>query len=251
MITGEKDIAQLGFGALNAKTIMIATAQGASNLVVNALIVNTPQAIMSFVYLNYNSLYTNISLVTEWDRFSQSRKGLRVSSTPKGAQRDTYFLQLPYRYSLPIIFISGTIHWLISQSIFLVNLEVYGPSDDDFMSFSPAEYTHPGREWETSGASFTACGWSPDAIIAVTGANLAMVAFILVSGGRRLRFGSAPVAGSCSAAISAACHPWAADENEWEKPLKWGVVAARADGPGRCSFSSASVGVPSNSQPYA
>ncbi|KAF6824336.1 hypothetical protein CPLU01_10935 [Colletotrichum plurivorum] len=251
MMTGNKDITNLGLGAVNTKTIMIPAPQGAGNLVVNALIVNTPQAIMSFIYLNYNSLYTNISLVTEWDRFSHHRKGLRVSSPPQGAQRNTYFLQLPYRYSLPIITFSAVIHWLISQSIFLVNLEIYGPPDNDLMNFIPAEYTYQPPDQEVSGASFTACGWSPSGIIAGTVANLCMIAFILASGGRRLRFGSAPVAGSCSAAISAACHPCEAEENAWEEPLQWGVVAAPTDGPGRCAFSSASVGVPSEGQLYA
>ncbi|KAF6834613.1 hypothetical protein CMUS01_06085, partial [Colletotrichum musicola] len=58
-----------------------------------------------------------------------------------------------------------------------------------------------------------------------------------------LRFGSA--------AISAACHPCEAEENAWEEPLQWGVVAAPADGPGRCSFSSAPVDVPSKVKLYA
>lgn len=42
------------------------------------------------------------------------RKGLRVTQ-PHGYQRSSYFLQLPYRWSLPLIVISGTLHWLLSR----------------------------------------------------------------------------------------------------------------------------------------
>ncbi|KAF6790759.1 hypothetical protein CSOJ01_14451 [Colletotrichum sojae] len=222
------------------------------------------KAIMSFIYLNYNSLYTNITNVTEWDRFSHHRKGLRVSSPSQGAQRNTYFLQLPYRCSLPIITLSGVIHSLILQSIFLVNLEIYGPPDSDLMNFIPAEYTYR----RPNGGQSADKTWLGGGVgRELEGEWCRLHGMLLVAKRnhsrdrrkplhdrlhpRRLRFGSAPVAGSCSAAISAACHPCEAEENAWEEPLQWGVVAAPGDGPGRCAFSSASVGVPSRGQLYA
>jgi hypothetical protein len=42
-----------------------------------------------------------------------------------------------------------------------------------------------------------------------------------------------PVVSTCSAAISAACHPPDGDEQAWAYPLAWGVVK------GRCSLSTA------------
>jgi hypothetical protein len=59
---------------------------------------------------------------------------------------------------------------------------------------------------------------------------------------RRYRVGM-PLVGSCSAAISAACHP-AADEPEVALvPVKWGVVSV-ADGVGHCALSRSYVSPP-------
>ena len=56
-----------------------------------------------------------------------------------------------------------------------------------------------------------------------------------------------PLAGSCSMAISAACHPIEQvdddDESISEKELKWGVVTTAVDGLGHCAFSAEDVGV--------
>jgi hypothetical protein len=66
------------------------------------------------------------------------RKGLRVSENPRGAQRSTYFLQLPYRYAIPLLIVSSAMHWMVSQSLFLVTVLRYQPGGtplyfDDFM----------------------------------------------------------------------------------------------------------------------
>jgi hypothetical protein len=54
--------------------------------------------------------------------------------------------------------------------------------------------------------------------------------------------GKIPFARSCSAVISAACHP-PPDEpaDAAYKPLKWGVVSISSDGIVHCSFSSLKV----------
>ncbi|KAF6802962.1 hypothetical protein CSOJ01_11236 [Colletotrichum sojae] len=248
-IQGDKDIAKLGLGAVNGKTVIESrlVGEGYQFLVQNAMVANTPQVIMSLLYFTYNALYTSISLVTEWDRFASGGgdKGLRVSSTPRGAQRETYFLQLPYRYSLPLAAFSGGLHWLISQSIFLVNIEVWEPSREDIMKMVATSEDTPYE------ANLTTCGWSPMGIVFVIAAVVAMVGFLLFSGARRLRFGGIPVAGSCSAAISAACHPGTDEKDAWEKALRWGVVAVPAVEPRHCSFSSEPVEVPVKGQLYA
>jgi hypothetical protein len=60
-------------------------------------------------------------LADEWSHFAKERKPLRVSS-PTGL---TYFLQLPYRIALPLLVMSGLLHWLVSQSIFLAVVSEY------------------------------------------------------------------------------------------------------------------------------
>ncbi|CAI0645578.1 unnamed protein product, partial [Colletotrichum noveboracense] len=235
-------IIQLGLGATNPKTILNTSQmkRGSKSLVVNASLANTPQLLLSILYFNYNALYTGLCLVTEWDRFSNEAKGLRVSAKTQGAQRGTYFLQLPYRYSIPLLFMSGFLHWLVSQSIFLVNLEIYGPSMNNVMDMVPSMEE-----------SFTSCGWSPLGVLLSVITALLMFGFLLFSGWQKLRFCKMPVVGSCSAAISAACHPNSNESLAWEKPLQWGVVSRPGELPHHCSFSSRKVGRLEEGQMYA
>lgn len=228
-IVGDINITTFGLEAINSKTVLttLITGQGSESLTSNAIVANTPQAVMSFVYLNYNALYTSTSLATEWDRLGKDEEGLRVSPRPKGAQRSTYFLQLPYRYSLPIVIFSGGVHWLISQSIFLVNLEVYAPSEDNVMDIIKAADTKLNNGSDR--ANFTTCGCSPNGVICVIAAGLVMIGFLYASGFRKLRDGKIPVASSCSAAIAAACHTSKYEANAGEKRLKWGVCGTTRD----------------------
>jgi hypothetical protein len=68
---------------------------------------------------------------SEWSLHAAKRKGLRAFTSPIGPQRTSYALQLPYRYSLPLMALSGLFHSLVSRSIFLVIVESYGFTDND------------------------------------------------------------------------------------------------------------------------
>ena len=52
---------------------------------------------------------------------------LYVLRYPRGLQRSTYRLQLPYKYGLPLLLLSALLHWLVSQSLFLVRGDVFDP----------------------------------------------------------------------------------------------------------------------------
>ncbi|KAK1846228.1 hypothetical protein CCHR01_11122 [Colletotrichum chrysophilum] len=214
--------------------------QDSTSLILNVIVANTFQVVQTILYCNFNAVCTSISLVTEWDRFGSHRKGLRVSAKPQGAQRQTYFLQLPFRYSIPVMIFSGLIHWLISQSIFVVSMESYGPSSENVMAMVP----YPEK-------SFTSCGWSGFGVMIVALSISFMVVYLIIVGSRPLKFGEIPVVGSCSAGISAACHPGLGEPNAWEKPLQWGVVAVSNTGPGHCSFSGGKVDEPQQGLLYA
>lgn len=54
------------------------------------------------------------------------RKTLRVSD-PEGIQRSSYFVSMPWRYGLPLIFSTASLHWLVSQSIFVYSVDLYKP----------------------------------------------------------------------------------------------------------------------------
>ncbi|KXX74328.1 hypothetical protein MMYC01_209950 [Madurella mycetomatis] len=223
----------LGLGTLNSKTLIDHQIAGSgwTLLLGNVVLANCPQTVMSLLYFTYNGLFTTIALGTEWDGYASKRKGLRVStSRPAGAQRSTYFLQLPYRYSIPLLIFSGLLHWLISQSIFLVFLEVY---------WNPVEEGLENRH--TDMTTNTTCGWSPSGLVSVIIVGGVMIIFLVVSGFQRLSSKTMPVAGSCSAAISAACHQVPYDEHAWKEPLQWGAVHFEGDEKGHCSFSNGEV----------
>ena len=93
-----------------------------SDFVNSVIVVNSPQLILSAIYLIFNRVMTTFTLSKEVNNFSIRPKGLRVSSVPDGAQRSEYFLQLPYRFALPFMSFSGILHWLCSQSLFLISI---------------------------------------------------------------------------------------------------------------------------------
>ena len=181
--------------------------------------------ILSFLYFLFNGICTCMLLAKEWSEYAYERKTLRVSS-PIEKQRSTYFLQLPYKYAIPLLIFSGAIHWFVSQSIFIANINVYIDGE-----LSPND-------------SYSTCGFSPIAMVFVIIFGSLLILFGLALGFRTYKPGI-PLAGSCSKKISAACH---IPENELELhpeqgPLQWGVVPGVFDKNGNphCSFSSKPV----------
>jgi hypothetical protein len=158
-----------------------------SQILTSVLIANLPQPLLSFLYLTMNGFCTSMFLADEWSRFGRHRKPIRVS-TPGEGQRKTYFLQLPFRITLPLIAMSSLPHWLVSQSIFLEVVAEYGTEGDIYDSVAVA-----------------ICGFSPFAMICVLIAGGIIVIFAIGFGHRGFD-GSMPLVGSCNAATSAACH---------------------------------------------
>lgn len=87
---------------------------------VASVLANLPRLIVSYIYAAYNSFFTSMLATAEWVGYSLSPRGLRVT-WPKGQQRSRAFLQLPHIYAIPIMTASTLLHWLISQSLFLVS----------------------------------------------------------------------------------------------------------------------------------
>lgn len=208
----------------------------------NAVIANSPQVILSMLYFSYNALFTSFLLSYEWISYAHKKKGLRVSSRPVGKQRTDYFLQLPYRFGIPLMILSGTLHWLVSQAIFLVSIDFY----DVFGQPGSLGYYSAS----TSGGMKT-CGYSPIAIITVVIFGSFMVIGLVGFGYVPYKQGM-PLAGSSSMAISAACHPGNVDgETAAVEKVQWGVVSVDEDGIGHCSFSTQDVKPPIEGDMYA
>ncbi|KAH7237307.1 hypothetical protein B0J15DRAFT_538603 [Fusarium solani] len=205
----------IGFGSVDAAAVVTYRSVPTSTkyryrILAAVVVANLPQMIFSIIIFSLNNLLTVIYTAQEWEGFSRQRKTLRVSE-PKGEQRSTYFLQLPYRIAVPFNVATG-------------DVEV------------------------------TACGFSPwPMVLAIA------VGVVLIAGVRTFfffRFASTmPMVGTCSAAISAACHHDDGQEEVALKPVKWGAVfVPETEGQewiGHCCFTSSLVKRPKPERFYA
>ncbi|PLN86264.1 hypothetical protein BDW42DRAFT_158864 [Aspergillus taichungensis] len=216
-LVGIKNAFTLGFGALNLNAI-VATSNleggSSASIITTSLLANLPQLLLSGLYFMYNAVLTSMAATHEWSTFAHKRTTLRVT-LPAGAQRETYWLELPWRHSLPFLACSTVFHWLLSQSIFLINIKIYQPNTE-VLTEPTAHFPGVSKTGMT-----TACGYSPLAIACALGVALVLFVALAVLSSRKVKPGM-PVVGSCSLAISAACHPPKADESAAVKPLLWG-----------------------------
>jgi hypothetical protein len=230
-------LSALGFGAATSETIIEwgIPVSGSSALIENVLVANTPQLVLSGIYLTLNNVLTRMQLAVEWASYSVERKALRVSHARAGTQRSTYFLQLPYRVGLPLMIVSATLHWLVSQSIFLVSINTFDARG------------RPKRDE----SEIATCGFSPVAIICTLVVGAVVILFSLFVGAQKLPPGGMPLIGSNSIGIAASCHS-VGNGDDAQQPLMWGVVCESSDERiGHCSFSSSAVGIPVQAQLYA
>ncbi|KAI0395039.1 hypothetical protein F5Y17DRAFT_425755 [Xylariaceae sp. FL0594] len=95
---------------------------GLKTFLANVLVANSPQILLSLCYIAFNNLFTYFCVAMEWEGFSKRALPLRVTD-PKGEQISTYRLQLPYRYSLPLMALSASFHWLVSNTIYVILTE--------------------------------------------------------------------------------------------------------------------------------
>lgn len=227
----------IGWGKVDQRTMIDSQT---TDLITNAMIANSPQLILSWVYFSYNGLLTLLALAREWESYAQSRKGLRVSTVPQGKQRSTYFLQLPYRIAVPFMLISGFLHWLVSQSFFLVSVQLY--------SYDTATETWMMRPDDP--ASRVSIGYSllPMIVGVVTGGSL--LVGILAAGCTRFKT-VMPVVSNCSVAISAACQPLEEDDSEAAtSQVQWGVMGRLPRSFLHCGFSRRLVRQPMKGERY-
>ncbi|EGP86741.1 uncharacterized protein MYCGRDRAFT_44207, partial [Zymoseptoria tritici IPO323] len=191
------------------------------------LLVNTPQVLISFVYLFYNNVVTGMLLAREYGNYASTRKPFR-NTRPVGQQRTTtYWLQMPYRYLLPLMAGMALLHWLVSRSIFLVQIETYDAS---------------GSSKDTLVDTINACGYSVIFAISALVLGFALIVSLGCLSYRKLDPGI-PVAGPCSLAISAACAN-VTEVYAARGPVQYGVLMNRkpdADGRQYLGFSGQDV----------
>lgn len=84
-----------------------------------AFMANSVQLGLSLFWYFSNALFTSMFISHYWGKFIYKAQPLRVS-VPKGVQKSSFFLSLPYRYSLPLLVCSILLHWLLPQSLFVI-----------------------------------------------------------------------------------------------------------------------------------
>lgn len=112
-------------------------------------------------------------------------------------------LQISYRYAVPLLASFTALHWVMSQSIFLANIE-----------------QRSATNYSTLYGAINACGYSPIAIIFSVGISGILLLVLYSFGFRRYPSGM-PLVGSCSVAISPACH---VDEEEGSDMIQWPLM---------------------------
>lgn len=184
---------------------------------------NCAQLGVAILYFLVTGLIAVMAIANEWSRFVVERKTLRVSF-PHGIQRSSYFLALPYRLSIPLMAGMAILHWLISQSIFVIATETY--------IYAGTEAAEPLARIPQNDSYLVGFS-SPGSMLSVAlGTSLLIWTGVLgianklegieVDGvGTKLHM---PLASSCSAAISAACHRPEDDSAAHLLPVVWGKV---------------------------
>jgi hypothetical protein len=217
-----------GLHSINFQHVLSDSYPASWGIIQFVLVANSPQAAVSLYYLFYNSVWTNMLLGSEWSSYAQKKKFLRVSS-PRGQQRQTYRLQIPYAYSATLLVAMVLLHWLISQSIFVANVSYYYRGEE--IQFKG---TRPNQRYPEYNIGVSYLGVFFAAILAGS-----MLLALIINGFRRYS-PNMPLAGSCSAVISAACHPPPDDTDAALSAIGWGAVDSDSQSTksGHCCFTS-------------
>jgi hypothetical protein len=193
------------------------------------ILTNLPQLAVSAIYLSLNHQLTLMVQLRDWARLASHCQALRVSDPePTSDQVSTYWLSLPYRYSIPLLLSSILLGWLVSQTLFIVKYVLY----DDL---SIDDVPDP----------FYIMGYSTIALI------FSFVFFLIISGvsvaiGFCKCTPGMPLGPSNSLIIAAACHPPETDRYAARKMVRWGAIPTQdntqeVNSPHHCTITSRRV----------
>lgn len=232
-----------------------------------AAVAGLPQLLLALLYFTVNALLTTYHLSHESSLFALApARPLRVSASPVGAQTTSLYLTLPARASALLITLFAAMSFLLSQSFFPVTVRlVDAPPLSPNNALPPAITSPAGPGSTTQGgtSTVTALGLSGTALLALLSALVLLAAAVVILGLRRAppaglvngEMRGNPMAvegGSCSAVVSARCHPLARERGLWAREVMWGVVR---DGVGlgvsHCGFTAGRGGVVMVGRNYA
>jgi len=189
------------------------------DMVIGAL----PQLIISAIYIAVNYQLTVMIHLRDWTRLALRKQPLRVSDPePDSAQVSTYWLSLPYRYSIPLLISSVAFSWLVSQSLFYYRFTWY---DNDGLAFKVPDVYERSRlvARVEHGLGYSALG-----IICSIVFGLIVFGVSLAIGLRKCAPGLS-LGPTNSFVIATACHPPENDRHAAKKPVKWGAIRTDDD----------------------
>jgi hypothetical protein len=220
-----------GWGVIQSTALLSSFAEPFVGMV---LLANTPQLAVSLLYFCLNDTLTRTILAADYNDFAIHRRPLRVSF-PRGEQRSTFYLTIPYQYAVPLLTACTPAHWFISEGIFYVQILPY----NIYGKLIPSEV-------------LVTCGVSTIPLEVGLFLMIGVFIVILLLGDRSFKASKMPIAFEWSVAISAACHPPRLDLDAAFKPVQWGVVEDDPDSSyPHCSFTSKEVKEPELSVQYA
>ncbi|KAJ5127619.1 hypothetical protein N7448_008398 [Penicillium atrosanguineum] len=233
-----------GLGSSNYNTLDISS----ESLIGSVVIANIPQLLLTVSYYCLNNIVTDMLAAAEYSSYGVTRKPLRVTRPVKGSkQKSTYWLSIPYQYGVPLLLLHMLLHWLISQSLYYVLVISYNVQGE-------ADYR----------LEVSSLGYSPlPVFLSILVSSLLVFLMILLSC-KRLK-SNMPLAGACSAAISAACHPPRGENLGIAAlgPIRWGQTTEPPnyvidhaddtidDDKGHCSFTALDTVNPTLTTLYA
>ncbi|KAK0648145.1 hypothetical protein B0T16DRAFT_455641 [Cercophora newfieldiana] len=192
---GEDQRVMTGFDHTYVNGVLDAGWMPKGELLPSVLLSNAPQLIVSINYFLYNAIWTRLHSELEWNAFSVAYRSLRVTS-PKGLQTSTNRLQLPYLYSAPLIIGSILLHWLVSNSLYVLVIE--------------GDYLQPGYQRDENALRqniYINVGYSSGPMLAAILTCAVMVVLPVAFAYYRNLKGDMTLMGNNSLVISAACHP--------------------------------------------
>jgi len=195
-------------------------------LLVNVLLSNMPQLLTTLASVVQMNLLTYSARNYDLSTFSWKAQYL-CTSAPLGNQSSPYFFGIPRRSALIFMTLHVVGSWALSQGSYLqefYSVDVLGNVDPDRSIHAWAIHVY----WFSFGVSAaTSCMFST---------GITIMLFGCLSSG-------IPPMGSCSKAISAACHPDPRETNIELTELMYGVIPGGDHGDGRrhVEFSSKDV----------
>lgn len=228
-----------------------------------ALIACLPQALLAILYFAVNALVTAYFLSHESSLFAKGPRPLRVSSAgAQGAQTTSFYLTLPRAVSWGLMGLFAAMAFVLSQSFFVVAVQMVDFDmpilGHDLVLPSPSD-----ASMEMGAKPMVALGLSGIGLLTLLVILVVLAVAVLGLGLRRAPPAAevngelvgnpmALPAGSCSAVISARCHPLARERGLQKKPVMWGVVRdGYGLGASHCGFTAGRAGMVCAGRSYA